>query len=91
MVKRDALKRRRELEIFVGGLPYNADENEITEFFRSKKVTTVSTRTLKSDQGESRGIAFVLCADDKSLKKALSLNGEKFGARTIKINVAANK
>jgi hypothetical protein len=44
-----------------------------------------------ADQGESRGIAFVLCADDKSLKKALSLNGEKFGARTIKINVAANK
>jgi hypothetical protein len=47
MVKRDAFKRRRELEIFVGGLPYNADDNEITEFFRSKKVTTVSTRTLK--------------------------------------------
>jgi hypothetical protein len=47
MVKRDAFKRRRDLEIFVGGLPYNADENEITEFFRSKKVTTVGTRVLR--------------------------------------------
>lgn len=82
MVKRDAYKRKRDLEVFVGGLPYNADENEVTEFFRSKKVTTCATRILRcniphnsAEQGESRGVAFVLCVDDKSVKRALTLNG----------------
>lgn len=28
-----------------------------------------------ADTGESRGIAFVLCADDRSVKKAIQMNG----------------
>ena len=47
--KRDAFKRKRELEVFVGGLPYNADENEIGSFFKEKGIQTAACRLLRSN------------------------------------------
>lgn len=73
----------------MGGLPYNADETEVKTFFKSKGVSSVSARLLRNDNGESRGVAFVLCLDDKAVKRALTLDGEKFGSRSLKINLAA--
>lgn len=49
--KREAIRRKRDLEIFVGGLPYNADENEVKTFFKDKGVSSVSTRLLRNDNG----------------------------------------
>lgn len=87
--KREAIRRKRDLEIFVGGLPYNADETEVKTFFKDKGVSSVSCRLLRNESGESKGIAFVLCLDDRAVKKALHLDGEKFGSRSLKINLAA--
>ena len=52
-------------------------------------MSSVSARLLRNDSGESRGVAFVLCLDDRAVKRALTLDGEKFGSRSLKINLAA--
>lgn len=41
------------------------------------------------DQGESKCVAFGLCLDSESVKKALRLDGERFGTKTLRINRAA--
>jgi len=33
MGKREALKRKKELEVFIGGLPYDANEDELLRYF----------------------------------------------------------
>jgi hypothetical protein len=42
------MKNKRDFEIFIGSLPTNADERELSEYFASKKVKITNIRVLRS-------------------------------------------
>ena len=88
---RNAMKNKKEWKVFIGSLPPNADEREIEEFLRTKKVRIANVRVLRNDQGESKCVAFALCLDDESTKRALRLDGERFGSKSLRINRAAKR
>ena len=46
---RNAMKNKRDYEIFIGSLPTNADEKELSDFFRHKKVKITNLRILRSN------------------------------------------
>lgn len=85
------MRNKRDWEIFIGSLPNNADESELTEYFRSKKVRITNVRILKNERGESKCVGFGLCLDDESVRRALSLDGDRFGTKTLRINRAAKR
>jgi RNA recognition motif-containing protein len=76
--------------LYVGNLPYSADESMIRGFFETggRQVTQVKIVTDR-DTGRPRGFAFVEVADDGMAKSAISeLNGQNLGGRTIVVNEA---
>lgn len=42
------------------------------------------------DKGESKCVGFALCLSDEAVAKALRLDGERFGAKPIRINRASS-
>jgi RNA recognition motif-containing protein len=76
--------------LYVGNLPYTADEAMIRSFFEQggRQVTQVKIVTDR-DTGRPRGFAFVEMADDNMAKAAINdLNGQNLGGRTIVVNEA---
>lgn len=76
--------------LYVGNLPYTADDAMIRGFFESggRSVTQVKIVTDR-DTGRPRGFAFVEMADDAMAKSAINeLNGQNLGGRTIVVNEA---
>lgn len=43
------MKNKRDFEIFIGSLPSNADEAELNDFFKHKKVKITNLRILRSN------------------------------------------
>ena len=45
---RNAMRNKKDFEIFIGSLPTNADGRELASYFRSKRVKITNIRILKS-------------------------------------------
>ena len=45
---RTAMRNKKDYELFIGSLPPNADERELAEYFRKKKVKITNIRVLRS-------------------------------------------
>ncbi|MEO6952242.1 MAG: RNA-binding protein [Polyangia bacterium] len=76
--------------LYVGNLPYTADEAMIRSFFEQggRQVTQVKIVTDR-DTGRPRGFAFVEMADDNMAKAAINEhNQQNLGGRTIVVNEA---
>jgi RNA recognition motif-containing protein len=76
--------------LYVGNLPYSADEASIRSFFENggRQVTQVKIVTDR-DTGRPRGFAFVEMADANMAQSAINeLNGQNLGGRTIVVNEA---
>lgn len=79
--------------LYVGNLPYNADEQAIKAFFEGatrqvKQVRIITDR----DSGRPRGFAFVEMIDDEMARSAIEeLNGQLMGGRTIVVNEARER
>jgi RNA recognition motif-containing protein len=76
--------------LYVGNLPYSADETSIRSFFEQggRQVTQVKIVTDR-DTGRPRGFAFVEMADGNMAQSAINeLNGQNLGGRTIVVNEA---
>ena len=63
----------------------------MTDYFRSRKVRITNIRILRNERGESKCVGFGLCLDDESTRRALKLDGERFGMKTLRINRASKK
>lgn len=48
---REAMRNKRDWEIFIGSLPSNSDERELEDYFRSRGVRITNIRILRNDQG----------------------------------------
>ena len=86
--KKFAMENKRELEIFIGGVPYEIEEPVLRDFFREKGVNLFLVRLLKDEKGFSKGIGFGLCENHEHFEKAIALNGCRFGDRAIRVKLA---
>lgn len=77
------------MKIYVGGLPYQADEEQLSQIFASYGEVTSSNIITDRDTGRSKGFGFVEMPDNEAAKKAIAeLNEAELGGRTLTVNEA---
>jgi RNA recognition motif-containing protein len=78
-------------KIYVGNLPFTANEDEVRELFAAHG--SVHSVTLISDRetGRPRGFAFVEMDDDAAQTAIDAINGTEFGGRTLNVNEARER
>ncbi len=75
--------------IYVGNLPYTADNEQLTQLFRAFGDVIEAVVVMDRDSGQSKGFGFVQMASDDAARAAIaSLNGTMLGNRTIRVNEA---
>ncbi len=75
--------------IYVGNLPYSADNQQLSELFSVFGEVVEATVVIDRDTGQSKGFGFVQMADDDAARNAIAgLNGTMLGNRTIRVNEA---
>lgn len=80
------------MRLYVGGLPYQSNENDLTSLF--EQVGPVSSATVITDRetGRSKGFGFVDMDSTEDGQTAISrFNGTLFGGRTITVNEARER
>ena len=79
-------------KLFVGGIPYQATEDELNEAF--SKAGTVDSVAIIQDKmsGRSKGFGFVEMSTEEEANAAVEMwNGKDFGGRPITVNPARPK
>jgi RNA recognition motif-containing protein len=77
-------------KLFVGNLPYTANEQDLQNFFAENGVT-VDTVTVMRDRftGQARGFGFIEINDDAAAQRAVdSCHGKDLMGRTLVVNEA---
>ncbi|MGE3153416.1 MAG: RNA recognition motif domain-containing protein [Nitrospiraceae bacterium] len=76
-------------KIFVGGLPYAATEQELTDLFGQHGAVASAQIVTDRFTGQSRGFGFVEMTSPSEAQTAINaLNGTQFGGRTLTVNEA---
>ena len=86
--KKHAIENKNELEIFIGGIPYEMDENVLRGYFKDHNVNLFLVRILKDEKGFSKGIGFGICENKEHFARAIKINGGKIADRTIRVKLA---
>ncbi len=79
--------------LYVGNLPFSADENQIRDLF-SENGRTVTEVKLVTDRetGRPRGFGFVEMGSSQDADGAIrDLNGRDFGGRPLTVNEAKER
>ncbi len=77
------------IKIYVGGLPYQTDDSQLSQIFEGYGTITSSKVITDRETGRSKGFGFVEMSDDASAKKAIAeLNEAELGGRTLTVNEA---
>jgi len=75
--------------IYVGNLPYTADQQQLAQLFGAFGEVIESTVIVDRGTGQSKGFGFVQMANEDEAQNAIaSLNGTMLGNRTIRVNEA---
>jgi RNA recognition motif-containing protein len=78
-------------KIYVGNLPFSADENEIRTLF-SQHGTVESVNVITDrDTGRPRGFAFVEMSRADASRAIQNLNGKELGGRALRVNEAQER
>lgn len=79
--------------LYVGNLPYNADEAMLKEAFGQEGRVVASVHiVMDRETGRPRGFAFVEMATDADAQKALAvMDGAEFGGRNLRVNEAEDR
>ena len=77
------------MSIFVGNLPFRAEQEDVAELFAPFGDVTNCFLPLERDTGRKRGFAFVELADEESESRAIdALQGAELMGRPLRINKA---
>lgn len=77
------------MRLYVGGLPYQTNENDLISLFEQVGPVTSATVIADRNTGRSKGFGFVDMDNTEDGQKAISrLNGTLLGERTITVNEA---
>ena len=80
------------MDIYVGNLSYEVEENTIRALFESHGNVSGVKLLTDRETGRSRGIAFVTMDDFKEAKTAIkALDGEELSGRPMKVNQARER
>lgn len=78
-----------EKKLFVGGLPFRADDADLKEHFSTVGEVVSAKVITDRDTGQSKGFGFVEMATEEEAKRAIDeLNGSSFMDKTIVVNEA---
>lgn len=76
-------------KIYVGGLPYSATEQQLSDLFAAHGVVASARIITDKFTGQSRGFGFVEMSSDSEAQAAITaLNGSEMGGRTLTVNEA---
>jgi cold-inducible RNA-binding protein len=77
------------MKIFVGNLPYQADEHQLREWFSVNGFPALSVNIVVDRiSGQPRGFGFVEVSEDIAVRCLLACNGQDFLGRTLIVNNA---
>lgn len=77
------------MSIFVGNLPFRAEQDDVEELFAPFGGVTTCSLPLERDTGRKRGFAFVELADEATEARAIeALQGAELMGRPLRINKA---
>ncbi|GCE12374.1 RNA recognition motif domain-containing protein [Tengunoibacter tsumagoiensis] len=80
------------MRLYVGGLPYQTNDNDLANLF--EPIGAVSSATVITDRetGRSKGFGFVDMNTNEDGQRAIEqLNGSQYGERTITVNEARER
>ena len=76
-------------KIYVGGLPYSASEEQLSELFSTHGSVDSARIITDKYTGQSRGFGFVEMNSESEAKTAIeALNGTQMDGRTLTVNEA---
>lgn len=80
------------MNIFVGGLPFKVDENELRELFEKYGELNSVKLIIDKQTGRSKGYGFVEIADDAAGQQAIDeLDGTELYGRKIGVRISEEK
>jgi cold-inducible RNA-binding protein len=80
------------MRLYVGGLPYQTNEQDLRDLFSQIGAVSFATVITDRDTGRSKGFGFVELENDQDAHSAIDqLNGTTLGNRTITVNEARER
>ncbi len=79
--------------LYVGNLPFNADEQQVRELFERNNRTVTDVKIITDrGTGRPRGFGFVEMGSPEDAEGAISdLDGQEFGGRVLRVNEARER
>jgi len=79
--------------LYVGNLPFSADEEQVRELFAQKNRTVEEVKLVTDrETGRPRGFGFVEMGSSEEAEAAIrDLDGFNFGGRPLKVNEARER
>ncbi|WP_236631932.1 RNA recognition motif domain-containing protein [Endozoicomonas montiporae] len=78
-------------KLFVGNLPFSANENDLQIAFEQFGEIDEIRVIIDRETGRSRGFAFVTFAEKDSADSALSMDGKELNGRNMRVNFATER
>lgn len=78
-------------KIYVGNLPFSADEAAVRALFEQHGTVDSVSVILDRDTGRPRGFAFVEMPRSDASRAIQNLNGQEMGGRPLRVNEAQDK
>lgn len=80
------------MNIYVGNLPYRADDAKLQELFAQHGTVTSAQVIIDKFSGESKGFGFVEMPDrDEALQAIQATNEQDFMGRSLRVNESQPK
>jgi RNA recognition motif-containing protein len=78
-------------KIYVGNLPFTANENEVRELFAQHGTVESVSLITDRDTGRPRGFGFVEMSRADASRAIQNLNGKELGGRALRVNEAQER
>ena len=78
-------------KIYVGNLPFSADEAAVRTLFSQHGEVTSVTLPVDRDTGRPRGFGFVEMGQEDASRAIQALNGYSMGGRPLRVNEAQDR
>jgi RNA recognition motif. (a.k.a. RRM, RBD, or RNP domain) len=78
-------------KIYVGNLPFSANEGEIRELFGQHGAVETVSLIMDRETGRPRGFGFVEMSREDATRAIQNLNGKELGGRALRVNEAQER
>jgi len=80
------------MNLFIAGLPFDVDDNELKELFEEFGEVTSARVILDKETGKSRGFGFVEMPDNTAAEKAMKeISDSELSGRRLTVKVAEER